>query len=513
MEERIRPARALAHPGWWAALVLLVLNDHLLKTAGVLPGWFTGKFSDFAGLFFAPFAIAALLRVASWRGLALVHVGVGLFFAAINVFPAAARGVEQLMAVTPFPWAITVDPTDLIALPMIALSWWALSPRMARPVALRPWLERATVGASALVCMATEPPDGNPGTRWVYPDWQTDLVVANDTGQTLVLRLRPLAPTVYVDCETVASSPSGTLAPQLFGEAVTWIVEPERTIPIRGTGASLVQAECHVYLLEGGGVGSSLLFWMDGKYQVTAIPSVLDDAYAGRTIRIRSIGGGVAAEAHPAVFGLSSADERRTDATCATPGPTPRVEWTEPLPVGDRRLVDVHTAPDGCHGLDLEGTGGTERWYLCLSGIELPFAVGEELSLVHLSLGQDFQSIEGVEIFGETRRLRVGRGADLVPFGAGRARIQVLPGCGWQHDACGNLVSPLEVTVEDRSGLAETRLVSGTSHVLEDGGGELHLLRAADLPVADAACLPFAEDHSRYIESAFVTPAERGGEE
>jgi hypothetical protein len=44
--------RALASPGFALALVVLVLNDHVLKTA--YPGWITGKLSDVAGLVLAP---------------------------------------------------------------------------------------------------------------------------------------------------------------------------------------------------------------------------------------------------------------------------------------------------------------------------------------------------------------------------------------------------------------------------------------------------------------------------
>ena len=40
--------RALAHPGSVLALVVLVLNDHVLKQAW--PGLVTGKLSDVAGL-------------------------------------------------------------------------------------------------------------------------------------------------------------------------------------------------------------------------------------------------------------------------------------------------------------------------------------------------------------------------------------------------------------------------------------------------------------------------------
>ena len=55
--------RALASPGFALALVVLVLNDHVLKTA--YPGWITGKLSDVAGLVVAPLLLGVLLT--AWR--------------------------------------------------------------------------------------------------------------------------------------------------------------------------------------------------------------------------------------------------------------------------------------------------------------------------------------------------------------------------------------------------------------------------------------------------------------
>ena len=55
----------LCHPLPIAAVLVLTLNDHVLKGSGLLPGWLTGKLSDFAGLFFFPLLLAALARGAA----------------------------------------------------------------------------------------------------------------------------------------------------------------------------------------------------------------------------------------------------------------------------------------------------------------------------------------------------------------------------------------------------------------------------------------------------------------
>ena len=512
MEERYRPARALAHPAWWVALVVLVLNDHLLKGAGVLPGAITGKVSDFAGLLVAPVALAALLRLGSRRAVALAHVAVGLGFALVNVWAGAARGLEAATALTPLPWAVTVDPSDLLALPMIGVSWRWLVPRMTRPaVAMRPWAARGGVALGTLACLATSPP---PETQTVYPDWNTDLVLANDTTETLVLRVRPLKPSVFVDCETVRRSPSTWLSRPLFDSAETWILEPERNIPIRGTDSRQAQAACHVYLVEGSGFASALLFWMDGDYPTGPISSGPDEVHGLRAIRIQGAGLMATLESHPAVFSTPVEETGRVDSVCALPGPEPQVDWSLPLPLGTRTLLGVRSAPDGCHALTLSSGGASgERWYLFLGGVPLPFVDGDELTFTAITRGQELASVEGVEIFGPTKRLVAARGLDVAPFGSARTHHQEIAGCPPLQDDCGSVPVPLSVVVSDGDGATAAELVSGDSHELSDGGGELHLLRAVRLPVADAACLPYAEDYDTYLESVYVRTTTRGAGE
>ena len=60
----------MTHPAAIAALVVLVVNDHLLKAA--YPGWITGKLSDFAGMVLAPLVLVAIVDaiapVRAWMG-------------------------------------------------------------------------------------------------------------------------------------------------------------------------------------------------------------------------------------------------------------------------------------------------------------------------------------------------------------------------------------------------------------------------------------------------------------
>ncbi len=151
------PEQALLHPLWWAALLLLVVNDHLLKGAGVVPGWLTGKLSDLSGLVVAPVLLAALLR-ARGRFAQATCVGATAFvFVLINTLPTAARVCEQLTAALGFGWRVWCDPSDLLALPALALAGWLLR-RARREVTASSWQRGGrvlAVAAGAAACMGT----------------------------------------------------------------------------------------------------------------------------------------------------------------------------------------------------------------------------------------------------------------------------------------------------------------------------------------------------------------------
>jgi hypothetical protein len=107
------PGGELLHPAALAAMVLLALNDHVLK--GRAPGWLTGKLSDFAGLLFFPLLLTAGWNTARWalrrpwrltsRALVIAVVATGIGFTIWKL-----GGV--LGAVR--------DPSDLAALVMLA---------------------------------------------------------------------------------------------------------------------------------------------------------------------------------------------------------------------------------------------------------------------------------------------------------------------------------------------------------------------------------------------------------
>jgi hypothetical protein len=143
-------ADALLHPITLAALGLLLVNDHVLKAAW--PGPVTGKLSDLAGLAFFPIFLLsawelALTLVGRWRSptvraLATAVALCALGFILVKTVPAAAEGSgwllgaaqwmllfpSRLIAAQPLPpivrTVVVADPTDLVAVPALALAAW-----------------------------------------------------------------------------------------------------------------------------------------------------------------------------------------------------------------------------------------------------------------------------------------------------------------------------------------------------------------------------------------------------
>src|SRR5688572_756580 len=80
----------LSRPAWWVALALLLINDHLLKGSGLLPGWLTGKLSDVAGLLMAPPLLVVLAGARARAARLACFAAVALVFAAIKLHAPAA---------------------------------------------------------------------------------------------------------------------------------------------------------------------------------------------------------------------------------------------------------------------------------------------------------------------------------------------------------------------------------------------------------------------------------------
>lgn len=151
----------LSHPLPLAAVVVLLVNDHLLKGSGLLPSVVTGKLSDAAGLFFFPLLLASLFRGARalvGRGAegspaiaAAAALSTAAVFTALKLWPAFNALVEQAIGRN------VLDPTDLFALPAVLASWLWMR-REAPPTPLPALAQLAAVTVAGLASLATSSP-------------------------------------------------------------------------------------------------------------------------------------------------------------------------------------------------------------------------------------------------------------------------------------------------------------------------------------------------------------------
>ncbi len=112
-----------------AAVALLAVNDHWLKAK--FHNAITGKLSDFAGCFFLPLFVSALLALLTrWPIERRMIIGIAatlIIFVPASLSRTAADFICRVIEVVALPLGfgpqrIAADPTDLIALPMIVLA-------------------------------------------------------------------------------------------------------------------------------------------------------------------------------------------------------------------------------------------------------------------------------------------------------------------------------------------------------------------------------------------------------
>jgi hypothetical protein len=140
--------RVLTSPVVVGALVVLVVNDHVLKARW--PGLVTGLASDVAGLLVAPALVAAAIAVVTRRTpgvttVLAIGVAVGAGFAAVELVPVAADAYETAAGQVGSPLrrllgqpgttrvVAVSDPLDLLAVPAVLVAPW-LWGREAHPV-------------------------------------------------------------------------------------------------------------------------------------------------------------------------------------------------------------------------------------------------------------------------------------------------------------------------------------------------------------------------------------------
>ena len=524
MHPKLDARRALCHPLWWCALVLFIANDHLFKRADVLPSAVTGKLSDFAGLLVAPAVLAVLLGVNRRWGWTVAHVLTGAVFVAINLSPQMATAFEWIMAHTPFPWSITVDPVDLIALPALALSWSAFGAWARRPLALRPLLWRLGVSLGAVASLATSPPPDPmceaPGACGAC--WETDqcddidrgersfdavFSLQNQSASPQVFRVRALRETVALDCDTVATNPSAFLPPSLFGPASVWVVDPRRGLPLPGSDtAELSETECTALFIDGPGMPRILVFWSVAQFPARWITDAEGNAAIGeraRMIFLRESETGLSVDPHPRVFPMGTDDDTLVEPICAAPEEGTTLGWTQ-FPPGDTHQIErLSMGADGCNAFEFTGA----RWYLCAPGVLMPFEEGDTVRFGPLS-SENGPDLGGFRLDGPRGGIEVSVGAHTAS--SAPAIAAPIDGCGYHRDTCGGAVRPLALTFETAT---RTQVAHAGQHVDLDDDTTAYLFRAQTQAVVDSDCAAGAANGAPRIELVVVTSSEEDQEE
>lgn len=119
----------MQYPVVWFSIGLLLINDHILKI--ICPSWLTGKLSDFAGIFFFPFIVAAGLSIflvkanLTTRQLGEIAFGfVATWFILLKTFPPVNQLTAHIASsLIGFSTKFILDPTDLLSLVMLIPAW------------------------------------------------------------------------------------------------------------------------------------------------------------------------------------------------------------------------------------------------------------------------------------------------------------------------------------------------------------------------------------------------------
>lgn len=515
-DPELRPVAALRHPLWLAGLLVLALNDHLLKGSGLLPSVLTGKLSDVAGLLIAPTLLATLLRVRRPSTLLACHLAVGLVFAAIQLSATAAVAWSGVMAALGFPWVITRDPTDLLALPALALSWVGLRPAIdrTRPRTRRParlHLEAALAGVGLFFCAATSAPP----EPIAYEPWFTDVYLHNDTDAPLAFTIRQLDDTLLIDCPTLLGAP-GSLRERHFLHAEAWALSEQLNAPAQSVQIVLAQRPCRAVLVTGEGIPSALLTWSASALPPTTVNgSTIDENHGQGAVLVRQDDDGeVEYEAvGPVTITPLLREEPPPDPACPAQDDAARLDWSAPVPEGPNLLEEVEAGVDGCFALRVAGV----RWYLCAPAAVFPFqagdwvdvrpmtvAYGEALRIARLADGGGAPS-------DPPQVLLLSRGTDLPDLTGIGGGVLPRGACPPAPDEpCGTVAQPLDVRFVHADGAV--LLSPGAPAVTVPNGAEgqwtLALVHAQARAVVDPECAegPTAVGNNLEVAALFTTP-------
>lgn len=562
-------AGLLRHPLWLVSLGLLLVNDHWAKTAGLLPGLVTGKLSDLVGPIVAGGALAVALRLRSRRAVQGCFAAAAGFVAAINLWPDAARAVEAATAWLAghglgWAWAITVDPSDVLALlPLPWLVRWLLDAveasraadlGVADPIAaattgrgralgaapstsLPRWAQRALLATAALASAATSEAPMPTMPEPFFLAWDAQLVLGNATDATLHVRLRWLRPELKVDCDAITETPSETLHRGLFASGRTFQLLAGRTMPLGETTnpfnlgldpQAFAKRDCHALLIDGGTLPERLVVFKASDFPMTGVDQRTDVAKKERLVAFETDPALPSTQrwrSHSALFappaqqisapppGCALVDEAIA-ASDSLEGLLGTVQGAKVRQQSALPVTAVSTDAAGCTLVSVGASPGPGSgsgsgidpfsFTVCLPEGAMPFAAGDVVSFRRQPLGQSGGVVDGYEITSKTHRVRVGRGDQPVLYGSEPWTAFPAANCGEAVGSCGEVgrAASLGITLP-LDGAKPWKLKVGESIPL-DAKRRLWLTQAATIVAALPGCAGGANALGPFFETVLV---------
>ncbi|MFI5305741.1 MAG: hypothetical protein ACHQ53_00235 [Polyangiales bacterium] len=440
--------RAFTHLGFWLALCVLLLNDHVLKGSGIVPGWLTGKLSDVAGVLVAPPLLAAALGAGRrhLRLLALAIVGTGL--ALVKLCPEAARGTEHMLALAGLRSHICVDPSDLwalLALPLAELlcrPWTGARTPMRAPS--RDWVARAGIALASIACLAT----AGVSTKKTNGARQDAPSIQNDSSQTLAL---VIASTEGVGgCSLYRDDRVALLTGDAFSAAREVMIDAGARLALPLDTSTTPCGAASVELSDGT---QARVFWRG----LDEIPAFVPADDPRRKKRLLTVSGKVG---H---FVIDLGDDLQSfelggsvpDSTCAQSDAQYTLEAT-PLSMaqGFLDLSEIRHADDGCLEVDWfmgEGDTSVDTQRLCVPDWAFPFDPGETLSVTQEMGAGGEHSLRFTRFSGSAISLQLLVWNDAATFPTSSITGLTAVDCVGTRSDCGAYVRPVEVSVHGKS--------------------------------------------------------------
>lgn len=508
------PRRPLSDPLWWSALALWLLNDHLFKGSGLLPGALTGKLSDACGLWVLAAGLASLGRDARFRVGA--YLAVGLYFIGLQVWPPMRLASEWVLAALGIPSRITPDPSDLWALAVLLPAYLRYRPSLhlelpALQPAPRLALGYALMSVATVATSRVDQPEGAVRTGRIF--------LYNNTDQEQSITIKEVRKNVDANCFFIQNNPSQHLQDSLFELKETLSIEAQGLVALDVRATTNLQADllddaaaCQAMLIGGQDREPHLLFWKSEQFPLQRFSQTPDN------LKIEGI---IALEPQseddpesplvlkhqgekPIVYPIMKGEPELASPECAPPTPRIDLDWGEPFPKGPHRLDTITPGPDGCIALELSRPSDDEfttRRYLCVPPERFPFDEGSELIFRSLKgetpvLGEN---VDGWQISPKALDAKVkfwvirGQGLptlDALSFGA-----QVRDACPYAPNqaGCASLSRPLDIIAKSEPGGMEVLLRARGSDAGEklpgiDGEWTLELLNGQERSIFDGEC-------------------------